>query len=190
MINLLSDEKKSEIRAGRLNVILLRFITITGGGMVLLAFIVIGAYITLRYTHDQVESRMKQNSADEIAYESTKTQAQEYRNNLATAKQILDQGTNYSSLVLKIARAVPSGVVLDSLTLNSTTIGQPMTLGAHAKSINAAKSLKKSFSDRPDLFSNVSFDQINNGSDDSSSSKDGYPVSITLSLVINKSSLQ
>ncbi len=190
MINLLSDEKKAEIKAGRMNVILLRFISIAGGGMILLTFIAIGAYITLRYTHDQVNDRVKQNATAEAAYQSTKTQAQSYRDNLATAKQILDKGSNYSSLILKIARVVPSGVVLDSLSLNSTTIGQPITISAHAKSIDAAKALKESFSNHPELFANVSFNQISDGSGSDTNTTKGYPVAITLGLTINKESLQ
>jgi len=191
MINLLSDDKKAEIRAGRMNVILLRFITITGGGMVLLAFIVIGAYVTLRYTHDQVNTHVQQNATDEAAYQSTKTEAQTYRDNLSTAKDILNKGTNYSALIVKIANAVPSGVVLDSLSLSAETIGQPITLNAHARSLSAAKALKANFSKHPELFSNVSFNQIDNGSSgDSSGSSNDYPISITLALTINKAVLQ
>ena len=186
MINLLSDEKKTEIRAGRANVIVLNYIFMLLAAVGLLLVILVGAYVTLNVTRSDAQNRVKQNTADADQYKATENKAKAYRDNLATAKQILEKEVLYSRLMTKIAQAVPQGVVLDQLSLNSTTIGTPTTINAHAKTQSAAVALKASFEKQTSLFSDVHFEQIQF----EESGGGAYPVAVTLGLTISKAALQ
>lgn len=185
MINLLSDEKKAEIRAGRANVIILNYIFMLLAALALLIVILVGSYITLSVTRSDAQARVAQNDSKTTQYKATEDKAKAYRNNLATAKQILDKEVVYSQLMIKIAQAVPKGVVLDQLSLDPKSIGAPITINAHARNQNDAVALKTSFEKQTSLFSDVHFEQIQF----EESSNGGYPVAITLGLTINKGAL-
>lgn len=185
MINLLSDAKKHEINAGRVNTIILSYIFMTLAGFVILGLLSAGVYVTLSVTRNDAQKRVSSNQADIAQYQPVQDQANAFRTNLTTAKQILDKEVVYSKLILKIASAVPQGVILDNLNLSPDTIGKPITIQASARSYDAALALKSKFQDQPDLFSDVHFDSIN----DQENSTSGYSVSVTLALTINKAAL-
>ena len=185
MINLLSDEKKAEIRAGRANVIILNYIFMLLAALALLIIVLIGAYVTLSVTRSDAQTRVTQNTSKTAEYKATEDKAKAYRDNLATAKQILDKEVVYSQLMVKIAQAVPNGVVLDQLSLDPESIGTPITLNAHARTQSDAVALKTSFEKQTTLFSDVHFEQIQF----EENANGNYPVSVTLGLTINKGAL-
>lgn len=186
MINLLSDDKKREIRAGNANTIIRSYIFMTLAAFVLLGLLSGGVYFTLSVTRSDAQQRVLSNQSDIAKYQKIQNNATEFRSNLATAKQIMDKEIIYSGLILKIAKAVPRGVILNSLSLSPDTIGKPTTMKANAKSYDAALALKSSFEKQPELFSDVHFEDISNQGDETDSS---YPISITLALTVNKAAL-
>jgi Tfp pilus assembly protein PilN len=190
MINLLPPENKAEIRAGRLNVILLNYITMTVFSMALLAALFVLSYLTLSSARHEAQRRVEENSTEISKYDKVKESAEEYRKTLATAKQILDNSTNYSTLILKIADSVPVGVTLTGLNLDKKTIGTPMVLNFTAKSKEAAFAFKSSLQEKSSIFSNVNFQQVDLPKKSSDPKDSSAEVTGALSITISKGALK
>lgn len=182
MINLLPDEAKKQIRAGRTNIVLMKYLLTVGIGMIFLLAILIGAYFILQGTKNNAEIILNDNTSRAGAYSSVQTQATSLRSSLSTVKTILNQEVVYTKIITSIAHSVPSGVVLETVALSPTTFGQPITLQLHAKTTADAIALKQQFQSSP-LFSGVTFQSLSSAS---STQADNYPISATLSLIINK----
>lgn len=180
MINLLPTEEKRQLRAARTNTLLIRYNILL---IIIVAFsglAVAVTYIYLSNTEQNAKSTLQDNEARVSQYSSVQSQATQFRQNLAVAKQILDNEVTYSSVILQIAQVIPSGVVLQSLDLDSQTFGSETTLTAQAKDYNSALALKDSFSKSP-LFSDVHFQSItDNGS------QGPYPITVDLNVIIKK----
>ncbi len=183
MINLLPDDAKTEIRAARTNVILVKYIAILGIGLIFLGSVFLGAYFVLLSTKASAQATIDENASKSTAYNSVKLAASSLTASLASAKSILDKEVDYTRILTSIAQAMPPGVVLDSLSLSPTTLGVPMTLQAFAKTTEAALALKTNFQ-KSTLFSNVTLISI---TDSPSGQTGAYPKTISLSLTINRS---
>jgi len=133
-------------------------------------------------TKADAETTLAANASKSTAYSSVQAQANSLKASLTSAKTILDKEVDYTKILTGIARVMPAGVVLDTLSLSPTTLGVPITLQAYAKTTSAALALKDNFQKSP-LFSSVTFLSLSNGA----SQATGYPVSISLSLTINRS---
>lgn len=179
MINLLPPDNKREIRAARSNTLLVRYNLFLLGALIFMLLAVGIVYFYLSNTKAGAEQTIKESEAKVAGYAAVQTQAEEFKNNLRTASQILDQEVHYSKVVLEIAALMPAGTVLDNLALDSATFGTETTLNAKAKSYDDALALKDSFQDS-DLFSNVHFQSISGGTDGD------YPVSVSLNVTIKK----
>jgi Tfp pilus assembly protein PilN len=183
MINLLPDDYKKELRAARTNVMLFRYNIMT---LAAIGFLVLSCgifYVILTENKRSAEESNSANIAKANSYQDTKKQADEYRTNLLTAKQILANEVNYTDVIFGVTQLLPTGVVLDNLNLNSKDFGNQTIIAAHAKSYEAATKLKQNF-ENSKLFSNVYFQTINNSAGDSTN-KD-YPISVNVSVKINK----
>ncbi|MBC7868633.1 PilN domain-containing protein [Candidatus Saccharibacteria bacterium] len=183
MINLLPDDAKREIHAARTNVTLVKYILVLGLGVVFLCFISIAVYFVLMSTKASAEAIVAENTSKSTAYNSVKAQAQSLRSSLASAKTILDKEVAYTKVLTGIAQVMPAGVVLDTLSLSPTTLGVPITIQAYAKTTSDALALQDSFKKSP-LFSSVTLVSLESSTQ---SKTDGYPIAISLSLIINKS---
>jgi hypothetical protein len=181
MINLLPDTAKKELHASRTNVMLLNYILMSGMGVAFLAVICAGAYLILSSTQASAEELIKDNQSKSTSFSSVQAQGDALRASLSNAKIILDQEVLYSKVVTGIAALMPPGVILDSLSLSPATFSSPTNLQIYAKSDSVALALKDSLQNSP-LFSNISFQSLSNNGQ-----SDAYPVSATLSLIINKS---
>lgn len=188
MINLLPYEHKSEIRAGRANVLLVRYIAILMCAAIVLGGLLVGAYIVLNNTKAIAEVKVQENENRMAAFQATRAQSESFRSDLSTAKTILDENISFSKLIYRIAATVPSGVILDNLTLDPKTFGSSVDLTASAKSFDDATKLRDAFSRNDQVFSDVSLQTIR--SPEGAATGDQYPVKVTLSVVINKGALQ
>lgn len=185
MINLLPDDAKKEIRAARTNVTLVKYMVMLGLGVVFLCLISVVVYFVIMDTKTHAEAVVAENATKSTAYGSVRAQADSLRTSLASAKTILDKEVVYTKVITGIAAVMPPGVVLDSLNLSPSTFGTPITLQAFAKNTNAALALKSNFQQSP-LFSNVTFISLAN----SVQGQADYPITVSLSLIINKSAAQ
>lgn len=189
MINLLPDEYKSEIRAGRANVILMRYILIMLAAVIVLSGLVAGSYVVLNTAQLNAEAKVEENQERVANYQDVRIQADAFRADLAIAKSVLDSDISFSKLIYKIASIVPSNVVLSDLTLDPKSFGSNVTMNANAKTFDDATKLKDAFMKSEDVFSNVQLQTIRSG-DEGTSGTDEYPVQVNLSVVINKGALQ
>lgn len=182
MISLLPPETKREIGAARANTLLIRYNILLLGtlGFLLLAIGVV--YVFLNTSKATAENTIKENEAKVANFSTIEEQAQQFRKNLATAKQILDREVNYTKVILEISQILPSGVVLTNLSLDAATFGTETTLVAQAKSYEQAIALKDAFSQSP-LLSNVHFQSINATE---GSTGNPYPVTVNLNVTFKK----
>jgi Tfp pilus assembly protein PilN len=187
MINLLPDEIKRQIRAGHTNANLVKYMIILGIALLFLAGIAAGAYASLTNSDDSAQSLINASNVKAGVYSSVQAQATALTSSLANAKAVLDKQVSYSKVLIGIAQVLPTGVIIDSLTLNDTTLGTPITLQAYAKTTADALALKQQLQNSP-LFSNVSFQTILPTG--STASGDGYPVGVSFTLTINKAAAQ
>ena len=184
MINLLSDERKAEIRAARTNVIIVRYTGIIAMAIVFILSTLYVSYTVLQNTMASAETQISANDVKADIYSETKQQVDTLSAKLAEAKTILDQEIRYSRVLVNIGQQMPSGTVLGDVTLSAASFsGTPVELKAYAKSTTEAGELKTRFQASP-LFS-----QVNLLSTDENAGIDGYPVSVSMTVVFNRAGL-
>ena len=182
MINLMPDDAKTEIRAARVSVILLRYIVVVLLAFVFLVLLLAGSYLVLTQTKDSAKTLIEANSTKAEVYSSTKAQVDTLSSSLIETKSILDQEILYSNVLINIGQQMPAGTVLNKITLDASSFtGTPLTLKAYAKTTNAAVALREKFQSSP-IFTNVNFQSIS----DTSGGITGYPVSVSMTLTISK----
>lgn len=180
MINLLPPLLKKDINAGRVNVILVRFIW-----LLILSFAIVGAFVVfttlvLQGIKASAESQIADNAQKAGSYTPVQLRAATFQANLATAKSILSKQTNYSTIILEISAHIPNGVVLESLSLDAKTFGTPIEIRAKARSRDAANALKDSL-ESSKIFKDVQFRSLTNNPDAS-----GYAMLVVLQATIDK----
>lgn len=180
MINLLPPNEKRQIRAARSNTLLLRYNIASVVALVFLGAAIAVTYFYLSNAKSDAESTISANQSRVGSYARVEAEAQQFRSNLTTAKQILDKEITYTKVAIQVANLLPQGVVLDQLSLDAQTFGTPTVLAAKAKSYEAAIALKNSFQSSS-LFSNVHFQNITSSQD-----KGDYPFSVNLNVTFVK----
>lgn len=180
MINLLPPETKTQLGAARANRLLLRYNFLL---LIAIAFMLaaIGlVYIYLGSARTSAESTIAENIARAGDYDTVDSDANNFRQQLASVKQILDSDTKYTKVVLEIAAVLPSGVVLETLNLDSSTFGTPTTLTAKVTDYATVLRLKDSLQ-QSTIFSDASIQNISDGGGDGK-----YPLTATFSVTIRK----
>ena len=181
MINLLPPDEKRQLRAARTNLLLVRYNIFLLGAVAFIGLAVAVTFFFLAAAKSDAERSMKDNEEKVGQYAKVDTEAKQFRKNLATAKQILDNQVTYSKVITNIAQLLPSGVILQNLNLDAQTFGTETSLVAQAKDYDAAIALKDSFQ-KSSLFSDVHFQSISS----SESAPNGYPITVNLSVTIKK----
>lgn len=159
MINFLPPIDKREIQAGRTNRLLLRYLILFAALMLALLMAIGFAYIYLLNTKNNAEAKIRQNEEDSKSLAAKKQEVDAFKTNLATAKQIIDKQVDYTTILLRISDAIPSGVVLSDLSIDPATFGTPGTLNARATSEASALRLKDAL-ESSKYFTDVQFDSI------------------------------
>lgn len=185
MINLLPQQNKNEFTAGRVNVILLRYIWITATLLGLLAVICILTYFMLNTTSQAAKQEIEENNKIAAEYSETLKRAQDFQKNLTVAQQILDRQTNYSKTLLQISALITPGSVLNSILLDNSTYGAPYDLQVLAESETAAIRLKKSF-ESSDIFTNVQFKTLRRDTNTTDEGNSRYPITVSMQVAIKK----
>lgn len=186
MINLLPDETKKDLRAARSNVVLLNYLMILVLGIAFLALICVGVYFILTSTKANAERLISENTSKDTSQGALQAQSTALRQSLNDAKTVLDGEIVYSKFFANLAGLMPAGVVLDNLSISPATFDTATTLQFFAKTNEAALELKSKF-EASSFFSDVSLQSLNSNTSGQSAN---YPVSVSLSLIINKSIAQ
>lgn len=157
MINLISPEQKRDIRAARSNVTLLRYgtmLAVTGALVVLLYGV--GFWLVLSEKQAALAKQEELNKTIQ-SYAEVKNQAETFRKNLAIAKKILANETSYSTFLTTLGNYVPSGAIITTLSVGTTTpaANNALTVEARAMSYNKTLELKEALEKSP-LFEDVS----------------------------------
>ena len=176
MINLLPYDTKKQTRAARMNVLILRYIFILHLSAAFLLLSCAVVYFTLKNNKIISTEKVNNNTAS-----SAQTQTGSSGTDIATAKNILDGQVSYSDVIAGIATALPTGTVLDSLSLNDTSFGTTTNLKILSRSADNETKLKENFNNST-LFSNYKLDSTSPNQSNSS----GYPYTINISITINK----
>jgi Tfp pilus assembly protein PilN len=194
MINLLPPETKRQVRAARMNITLCRYTALIVMTALLLGFVfAVGFWATM--DEKQLADSAKQET-EKVGqeYASTRTAATDFAKNLASAKTILGSDISFSDLVLDIAAVIPSGVVLNNLTLGTAigttaTANAPVDLSGRATSYDRAVALKNSLEASP-VFENVNITNVSQADTSSTGTASPlaqkYPFSITLKAQFTK----
>ncbi len=187
MINLLPKEQFRQLRAARSNVLLLRYNIGLSFVALFLGLVIAGIYFFLVNIHQTADATIVENQAKVNDFGTVRSQADEYRANLAKAKELFDKEIRYSKIYLEIARLLPSGTALDTLSLTSETIDQPLTLAVKIRGEDQAISALKSFQSSEMFNKSASYGSLTMNSGDD---KGTYPYIITLQVTINKGAIK
>lgn len=182
MISLLPPENKRDISAARTNTILIRYNILLLGAVAFLMLSIGIVYFYLANTKAGAEKIISENEAKVTNFAATEQQASVFRQNLVTAKQILDREVNYTKVILDVSRLLPSGTVLTNLSLDAATFGTPTSLVVQATNYDRALALKDTLS-KSQLFSDVHFLSI---SATEGTAGGAYPVTVTLGVTFKK----
>jgi len=186
MINLLADTKKSDIAAARVNLILTRYIDI-----IILAFLFLGGALFVSYT---ILTSIKDNADALIEANSSKTsertaaatqQVEQLRSTLAQAQASLANEARYSQVLVKLGQALPSGTILDDLTLTTTNVanGVPTTITVYARTADDAKKTLQQ------LQTSGLFSSVVAGETKAAGGPEGYPVTAPFTVIFNRGNL-
>lgn len=178
MINLLPPDDKKQIRAARVNVLLLRYNTMLGFGIVFLALALAVAYFFLMTSKQAAETTIADNARKEGSYAEVKTQAETFRTQLSSSKSILDGQISYAKAALAIAKLLPEGTALSSLKLDETSFTTPLLLTVKLSNEAAAAQLMKNFQGSS-LFSNITKGKISVG-------QGAFPYIMELTVTMSK----
>jgi len=185
MINLLATERKDEIKAARVNVILVRYTTI-----VVMAFLFIGgalfvSHAVLTDTMAYNESIIESNDIKADVYSATQQQINGLSAKLNDTKAILNQEIRYSQVLVNLGQLMPPGTVLGDLTLNTESFsGKSTEIKAYAKSTDEVALLQAAFQNSPLFIPPVTIKDTG-----TSQEIDGYPVTLTISVILNRAGI-
>lgn len=178
MINLLPPIAKKEIAAGRANRLLLRYLLLFIGLAVLMVAIIGFVYWFLHNTNDAEQRKKADSESSSQQLMSRQQDVAAFKADLATAKQILDKQIDYSDIILRVAGAIPAGVIISDLTLSPEVIGTPTKITAQARSESSLHAFK-AILNRSSYFEEVFYDTVTKQEGD-------YPYSVVLTVTFKQ----
>jgi hypothetical protein len=187
MINLLPADYLRQLRAARTNVLLLRYSI----GLILvaisLALATLAVFMLLGSLKTAAQNTIASNQAKVGNFTSVQSQADAYRQDLSDAKLLLDNEILYSKIYLEIARIMPAGTALQSLDLNPSNIGTPLSLPVKIVGERQATSLLSAFRSSAIFSKSASYGALtpNMGTDSTA-----YPYIITINVTIDKGAIK
>ncbi len=181
MINLLADERKDDIRAARTNVLLSRYIAILLMALAFLMGYLLISYTVLQNTKNSAEATIETNDIKADVYSDTKSQVDTLSSKLAETKTVLDQEIRFSKVITNLGQFMPAGTIIDSLDLSDATLsGAPVEIKAYATSNETAAEITPKLQTSPVVL------QAGLLGTDSAAGIEGYPISVTLTVMFNK----
>lgn len=195
MINLLPPESSRQLRAARHNTILMRYVVGFSITLGLIALVYVGVLGLMRAAEVNSSSSSEASKQKIDRFASTAAEAKSYTSNLAMAKAIFASEPSYTSALQRIAQALPSGTVLQTLNLSPADISKPVTLTILAKTKQSALAVKSNLEQQKvarditiaNLSEGGSPGQPQGGATTGPSSE--YPVTISLNVTLDKTIL-
>lgn len=183
MINLLPKAYKAEILAGRVNVILIRYIFIIVIAFAFLVLILAGSIFLLSTTKQSSDLLIEANATKAAQYSATTDEINRLTTSLGASRAVLDGQISYSKVLTAIAAAMPAGTVIGGLELTDSSFDgtTPTIIQVYAINNDAAVLVGQNFQS----VQGISQPKIESISE--SGGITGYPVSATLTVTLNRS---
>lgn len=178
MINLLADERKNDIKAARVNVIILRYTVILALAFAFIIGALYVSYTILTVTKANAETVIESNDVKADVYSETKQQVDALSTQLSGAKSLLDQEVRYSQILVQLGQIMPAGTIIGDMTLTAESFSgnSPVEIKAFARTTAEASQLQTQFQGSS-LFSQVSLN-----STEASDEVEGYDVTVSLTV--------
>lgn len=184
MINLMPTESKRQLKAARTNTLLLRY-TIVIVVAAIFAYVVLGgSYFLLTQTKNSQQQLIAANDTKAQAFNDTRQEIDGLSVTLTGARTELDQQILYSKLLTNLGASLPAGTVIEKVSFDAQSFSSPMTLKVFATTNDAAVTL------RQQLSTSAYFTKVNLDSISETGGVDGYPISATLTLTLNRTIAQ
>jgi len=180
MINLLPNNDKQNIRAARMNVLLIRFVVIQIFSVAFLVIIFVIFYVVLNQIRTSAESMSVQTQNNQAGVVSQ--QYQSTINKLNSATTLLSSGLAYSKTLTELGSLTPTGVMLEPITINPDLYDKLIDLKGRAKD----NSVVSQFSTNLEAAKNFCSEVKLKSTTSTGSGKDEYPVEFVISLKIKK----
>ena len=149
MISLLPPEQKEQLRYAKLNRLVLRYLQVLVTVTVVLGGVFAGSFYLLGLQTAQVVSDVSTKQATIAGLNSSFTpKAREASDRLNAIKYVQSTQTRFSGVVADIAKVVPQGVSIDSLTLTGSD-ATPVQIAVTAQSYAAALAFRNALITSP-----------------------------------------
>lgn len=182
MINLLSYDNKRYIRAARTNVTLVKCLIFLICAIIFMAIYCLVTFNYLKATKSTTASNNRPSSlANDVDSSQAISQSISLKTNLTSAKLILNKRISYSDILSELATILPSGVVLNSLSISNTSISKPITINLRAISSEKNQEITKNVS-QSSMFSSFLVKSVTENKEDTT----GYKFSISATIIIKK----
>lgn len=192
MINLIPSETKRQLRAARMNSVLLNYcILLLLAALSIASVFGVGFWLTFN-EHQSADASRQQGEQAAAAYATTRQVAESFKNDLKQAKTILGSQVSMYNLITRIAALVPPGVILSNLSLDTNaTSTTPLAISAKAKNYDGIIRLKNNLI-TSHVFDSVSIINTTNSPVDPRQDPVGaaYPIAANLSAQLSKQTPQ
>jgi hypothetical protein len=190
MINLISYDKKAEIKAGRQNVTFLNLLFITAAAIILVSVLLGVSFAALVTGRDAATKRVEENQNKVASYNTDKERISKYVEQLSTTKSILDKEVNYSQILLAIGSSLPQDAIIQNLSIEPANFDNSLSMVVYSRTRDSMISVKNNMQKKPDIFSDVQFESVDfekcTDSPDKPREKTSYDCEATLRVVFNK----
>jgi Tfp pilus assembly protein PilN len=182
MINLLNAHNKKEFRSAKRNTLWVKYIFLAIAALVILLFMSTITFLVFdseENTQKQIKATNSEKNASEVT--ETKKMIDNFTKNTQTLGVIEKNRIRYSEILVNLAKALPPGCVLTTISLTGATLGTtPQNLEANCTTENSTSELKSS---DQQILKNVQIISINRDP-----AKPNGNVKISFSAVIQKPS--
>jgi len=185
MINLLPTPLKKDIKAARANNILVKYLVVLFFGAIFLAMISYGTFLILDSLKTSASNIIQDNTSKSAEYLELRSQVQQADNQISGSSNIINQEVKYSKILTGLASIMPSGTVIDQISLGQDVFLTNSSITFYASTADAVAKLKNSLeaSAPSGLFRSVNFKALS-GSDQST--VNGYNNKLTVDVIFNK----
>lgn len=149
MINLLPSDQKEQIRFSKLNRLALGYVRVLLAVVIVLGVIFAGSIYQLGKQTDEVTADVGEKTATIAALNKSFTpKAKDASDRLSAIKYVQGSQTHFSAVVADIAKVVPQGVSIDSMTLTGDD-KTPVRINVTASSYAGALALRNALITSP-----------------------------------------
>lgn len=185
MINLLPPVYRQRLSAGRRGTILRHWLGIVWGATAGLVLLIAASWIYMNQQSKELNQAISDTNAQLSAQNlsGVQKQAKDLTNNIKTINQVLGREIRFSDLIQAIGKVMPSGTILNSLTL--AQVSGAVDLSASAKDYASAAQVAINLSDpKNQIFNKVDIVSIN-----CTGSAAAYPCGGTFRALFSKTTL-